>query len=171
MNQFSVILPSNASMNLYPENKTSSFKVNLPQTLELDSSKWEVELSEIQFEHSWYNIREGRNFIVKDIIAPTINELKKSEKTEKIRVMLDKKEDDVNLAYRNIITIPSGHYNSIKNILKAIHENDVTKFVRKVEYNFDELSKRTVITLPIKCRLDIKDSDIAKCLGFEKTLY
>ena len=135
MNQFSVILPSNASMNLYPENKTSSFKVNLPQTLELDSSKWEVELSEIQFEHSWYNIREGRNFIVKDIIAATINELEKSGKTDKkkIRVMLDKKEDDVNLAYQNIITIPSGHYDSIKNILKAIHRNDMTKFVRKVE--------------------------------------
>ena len=31
-----VTLPSNNSMDIYPNNKISSFKVNLPETLQLD---------------------------------------------------------------------------------------------------------------------------------------
>ena len=54
--QFYVILPSNSSMDIYPDNKISNFKVHLANPLKLDSTKWEVGLSEIQFPHLWYNM-------------------------------------------------------------------------------------------------------------------
>ena len=63
--QFYLTLPSNSSMDLYPDNKISSYKVNLPNTLHLDPLKWEVGLSEIQFVHTWYNVRKGKNIIRK----------------------------------------------------------------------------------------------------------
>ena len=66
--QFYVILPSNSSMDIYPDNKIPNFKVYLANPLQLDSAKWEVGLSEIQFPHLWYNIREGKNIIEKQIL-------------------------------------------------------------------------------------------------------
>ena len=51
--KFYIVLPSNSSTNLYPDNKISSFKVHLSNPLQLYPTKWEVTLSEI---HSWYNV-------------------------------------------------------------------------------------------------------------------
>ena len=42
-----VTLPSNSSMDIYPDKKISSFKVNLPETV--DPEHREVALKEIQF--------------------------------------------------------------------------------------------------------------------------
>ena len=59
-----VTLPSNSSMDIYPDNKISSFKVNLPETLQVDPEHWEVALKEIQFAHLWYNVRKGKNYFI-----------------------------------------------------------------------------------------------------------
>ena len=59
-----VTLPSNSSMDIYPDNKISSFKVNLPETLQVDPEHWEVALKEIQFPHLWYNVRKGKNYFI-----------------------------------------------------------------------------------------------------------
>ena len=37
-----VTLPSNNSMDIYLNNKISSFKVNLPETLQVDQEHWEA---------------------------------------------------------------------------------------------------------------------------------
>ena len=50
---FYITLPSNSSMDIYPDNKISSFKVNLPETLQVDSEHWEVALKQIQIPHIW----------------------------------------------------------------------------------------------------------------------
>ena len=55
--QFHMILPSNSSMKYFPENTTSSFIMELPQTVELHG-EWEVALSEIQFLCSFFHIRK-----------------------------------------------------------------------------------------------------------------
>jgi len=38
----------------------------LPETLELERERWEVGLSEIQFPVTWYNVREGKNSVIKE---------------------------------------------------------------------------------------------------------
>ena len=48
-------LPSNASMDIYPENKTSEFIVHLPNEINLTGNDWEVGLAEIFYPNSWYN--------------------------------------------------------------------------------------------------------------------
>ena len=145
-NQFSIVLPSNSSMDLFPNNKTSSFKVNLPNNLELDSAKWEVALSEIQFEHTWYNIRNGKNVIFKEM---------KNVSHEKETVGI-----------RTKITIPPGYYSSVDDILMELDKNDNTQEMRRIHYEFNKLSRRTLITLPSETILDMNGSDIARCLGF-----
>ena len=49
-------------MQYFPDNKTSNFVTKLPRTLQLDG-EWEVGLTEIDYLHTWYNIREGRNAV------------------------------------------------------------------------------------------------------------
>jgi hypothetical protein len=51
-------LPSNASLNVYPENVGARFKVKLPKPLKMEASEgWEVGLVDIQFKCSWTNLR------------------------------------------------------------------------------------------------------------------
>ena len=50
-------LPSNASMNFYPNNKANSYKVQLPKTLDLDG-EYEVDLVSIQYPYNWPNYTE-----------------------------------------------------------------------------------------------------------------
>ena len=61
---FCLTLPSNACTDIFPDNSGGFYKTNLPQELRLDSSNWEVGLSEITYvSNSWDNVREGENVI------------------------------------------------------------------------------------------------------------
>ena len=60
--EFYVMLPSNSSMQYFPDKKTSNFLTKLPRTLQLDG-EWEVGLAEIDYPHTWYNVREGKNSV------------------------------------------------------------------------------------------------------------
>ena len=57
MDQFYIRLPSNSSMNVYPENRTSSYVTKLSNEIHL-TGRWEIGLKEIQYPLSWFNIEE-----------------------------------------------------------------------------------------------------------------
>lgn len=57
--QFLVTLPSNSSMNYFPDNSMSNYKTKLAQFVELDNS-WEVALTEIQYPRSWMDSQRGK---------------------------------------------------------------------------------------------------------------
>ena len=70
-----VMLPS-SSMDTYPANKISNFKVNLPETLQVDLEHWEVALKEIQFPYLWYSVRKDKScFIGWYNTVPPVKEL------------------------------------------------------------------------------------------------
>ena len=53
---FYLVLPSNSSPHILSENRTSSYKVQLPHPLELDITKWEFALPEVQSPNNFYTI-------------------------------------------------------------------------------------------------------------------
>ena len=59
-----VMLPSNRSMDTYPDNKDLSFKVNLPEALQVDLEHWKVALKKIQFPSLEYNMRKDKNYFI-----------------------------------------------------------------------------------------------------------
>ena len=71
---FCLVLLSNSSPHIFSENKTTSFKVQLPHLLELDVTKWGVALLEVQFPNNFYTIREGHNIVIKQYISPSTDE-------------------------------------------------------------------------------------------------
>lgn len=50
-----ITLPSNASMDIFPKNTTTSFTVQLARPLEIPEGT-EVGLAEVQYPHSWYSV-------------------------------------------------------------------------------------------------------------------
>ena len=57
---FHLTLPSNASLDVFPDNKTTEYRVKLPQPIDLDGN-WEVGLYSISYPNTWYT---QRNLIV-----------------------------------------------------------------------------------------------------------
>ena len=58
--EFYVTLPSNSSMQYFPDNKTLNFVTELSRTL-LDG-EWELGLAEIDYPHIWNNISKEKKF-------------------------------------------------------------------------------------------------------------
>jgi len=52
---FYITLPSNASLDVFQNNTSSSYQVNLAQPLHLDGS-WQVAMTEMSYPHTWYNL-------------------------------------------------------------------------------------------------------------------
>lgn len=59
---FYLTLPSDNSLNYFPENKISHFITRLPTPIEL-RGEWEVGLVELMYPHTWYNVNEQNNLI------------------------------------------------------------------------------------------------------------
>ena len=55
---FYLTLPSNASSDVFPDNKTTSYRVKLPQTIDLEGN-WEVGLYSISYPNTWYTLQKG----------------------------------------------------------------------------------------------------------------
>ena len=53
---FHLTLPSDGSMETFPDNTLAHFKTLLPQTLDLSDGEWEVGLTEMMFPNNLENI-------------------------------------------------------------------------------------------------------------------
>jgi hypothetical protein len=55
---FYLTLPSNSSQQFYPENTLTHFTTQLAHAVDLEG-QWEVGLVEIQYPHTWHNMKDG----------------------------------------------------------------------------------------------------------------
>ena len=58
MSRFHLTLPSNSSVEYYPENTVTRFTTKLPNNIDVDG-EWKVALSEISVPSRVYNVMEG----------------------------------------------------------------------------------------------------------------
>ena len=64
MSRFYLTLPSNSSMDYYPQNTVAQYTTKLNSTIELDGD-WEVGLTEISFPFSIENVVDRECFFSK----------------------------------------------------------------------------------------------------------
>ena len=169
--QFSVVLPSNSSMDVFPDNRTSSYKVVLPDTLELDRERYEVALSEIQFPVTWYNVRKGKNFFDKVVYNLTEDEF--YERNAMIPEDMDRKstadfKPPIPITYK--ISIPSGYYSTPEEIVAQLNEGEAKMF-RPIKFHYDPIGRRIKMEMEKDCVLQTRSSGIAVCLGFHAEEY
>ena len=63
---FYLTLPSNSSMDYFPDNTLTHFTTRLPQMMDLVGSQ-EIGLTEIQYPHSCYNIKKREAWVHVDV--------------------------------------------------------------------------------------------------------
>lgn len=141
--QFYLWLPSNSSMELFPDNTLAEYRVQLPQSIKL-VDEWEVAITEIQYPHTWNNVHAihmWNKFYVKK-----------------------------GLAVKGYV-IPAGHYFSIESIVKSM--NDLiqnSEYKNQIHFTFDKLSRK--VSVRIADGLELFFSDVGALLGFKReTLY
>ena len=157
--------PSNASMHIYPKNTLAQYTINLQTPLVLGEN-YEVGLCEIQYPHSWDNVRRGHNTF--DISFQSPRRAGKWMTMEK--------------------EIPAGYYATIPELLKAIlrvypSTNKKTMTLTGLEMKFNKTTRRVKIstnnmhlemrrsdgqvgTRKTKAAAIIFKGDIARLLGF-----
>ena len=138
--QFYLHLPSNSSLDKFPNNTLTEYRVGLPQTISL-TGEWEVALTEIHYPHSWNNVQG--NF--------------------QNRFYLRNKE--LSGVWEAQI-IPPGHYSSIADVIAKMNElvDNGDRFKDDVKFSYDPL--RRIVTVHLQNSAEVYFSDIGQMLGF-----
>ena len=138
--QFYLHLPSNSSLDKFPNNTLTEYRVGLPQTITLEGD-WEVALTEIHYPHSWNNVQG--NFMNRFYL----------------------RNQDVGGVWEPLIT-PPGHYSSIEDILKKMNElvEDKKRFKDDVKFSYDSFTRKVTIHLQNNSEIDLQN--IGYMLGF-----
>lgn len=157
MKEFFVTLLSNSSMNIFAENKTSSFTVHLPEKITLNGS-WSVGVAEIHYNYNFFNVTTHNNAlkIVKKISDNSENALKPSHKLQ----------------------ITPGYYNSVSDLIEAVNIQLKTNRYIANAYgitsnsfiSLDKMSNRTVVNkewIPEGLESISFEGRLALQLGFE----
>ena len=141
--QFYLHLPSNSSLDKFPNNTLTEYRVGLPQTVSL-TEDWEVALTEIHYPHSWNNVQGNfqDRFYVRNQELSGVWE---------------------------VLIIPPGHYASIEAILLKMKElvDNEKRFTDDVRFSYDTLSRK--VTVHLQNNAELSFGDIGYVLGFSPT--
>lgn len=115
MSDFFITLVSNSSMNIYPENKTSSFTVLLPEKISLKGD-WCVAVAEIHYNYNFFNVNDRNNKIklINNTMNTNTNEMISGEKVHELHVR-------------------SGYYATVKDVIDTIN-TQVSPYLHKNGY-------------------------------------
>ena len=133
--EFYVTLPSNSSVQYFPDNKTTNFVTKLSRTLQLDG-ECEVGLAEIDYPHTWHNIREAKNSV----------EIYVSDKWDRE------------------FSIQPGYYQNVIDVIDALRKAGLANLT-DVVVTYDDTSKRVTVKCVEGAILELR-GDIARMFGF-----
>ena len=138
MSSFYVQLPSNSSMEYFPNNTVANFKTQLRQPIELDG-EWEVGLSELVTPTQWKNVDdEGNNFF----------SAKEAE------------------AWSEQFTIPPGYYANNEMFIKYFKSILQNANIRKV-IGYNDRSRRIEFKLPAGMTMRFQKT-LGRILGYHE---
>ena len=123
-------------MQYFPDNKTSNFVTKLSRTIQQDG-EWEVGIAEIDYPHTWYNIREGKNSV--EIYVP----------------------DD---KWAQEFSIQPGYYEKVIDVIDALRKAGLANLT-DVVLSSDNTSKRVTVKCVKGAILELR-GDIARMFGF-----
>lgn len=137
MSDFYITLLSNSSMDIYPDNRTSSFTVHIPRNLSLVGD-WDVAAAEIHYPYVFFTVQKDENKI----------QLQTLDITKKY---IDSKGVDIQGAKWTELEITPGFYKDVNAIINALNET-ISKNVKKLVkfFQFDDKTNRVFINKTYK---------------------
>ena len=139
--QFYLTLPSNSSMENFPDNTLTNFKTKLAQPIEL-IGEWEVALSELQYPRSWYNLRKSENHIHCDV-------------------------NGSGRGYFLTSFVPFGYYPTIKQFVAAVNKTLKTDANGDIWLTFNEVSRKVTVHVKNQARFAFTRR-FGNMIGFDK---
>ena len=125
--QFYVTLPSNSSLEIFPDNTLTEFKIKLPERVDLVGT-WEVGLASITFPHTWFNIRkENEKFYYGDGGIWSVG------------------------------ILPIGYYTSVTEIVEAIDKEIKDDGVTGISLKLDTRSQKVTVVLSAGKKLSFEN--------------
>lgn len=123
MKEFFVTLLSNSSMNLFPDNKTSSFTVQLAEKITLNGS-WSVGVAEVHYNYNFFNVTPNNN---------------------RIKVLM-KKQIENSIPSMHLIDITPGYYDTVADLVDTINIK-MNKYclIPSPLISIDKISNRTIV--------------------------
>ena len=146
MGDFYLVLPSNNSLDFFPQNTLTEYTTCLPNTINL-TGDWEVGLVEIQYPHNWYNVPA-----------------EESCRTFRVRCQSADNGNGPQAAYD--FMIPAGYYHRVQTMLNQIEEkaNHVLRSTNNaIHFKYDKISRKVSMDRSL-CRLTLPPH-IRKLLG------
>ena len=137
---FYIVIPSNTPSFTDTPNYASNFKIQLPKSLELDKSKWEVALVQINFPISWHVV-SGRKYYVNFYREPFHTHEAVEQKSRRI---------------------PKGNYYLIQDLIDAL--NDLKDDEIKSFFKMTKTGKASLVLAPFEY-VSLSPS-LASLLGF-----
>lgn len=122
---------SNSSMDYHPDNKTSTFTVQLPRNIQLNG-EWKVSLFEIQYPYSFFTVQEGQNEMMLQLFTASSEFIASKGKTKPPTTSVS-------------VKITPGFYMSVKDLIYGV--NKVVKKDTKLDnfFHYDAISQRVSI--------------------------
>ena len=141
---FYMTLPSNASMDVYPDNTCAEYKIRTPRSYYL-KNQYEVGLSEIQYPHTWETFRDSTDY----------------------KVSYRK----VDVSTTETVTISAGHYKTIPDLIDELNREFVREFKDEedihIRFSYNAISR----TVKMSCK-NIHSvyisMGLAQVLGFDE---
>jgi hypothetical protein len=133
-------------MDYFPDNTLTHFTTRLPQMMDLDGS-WEIGLAEIQYPHSWYNIKKWEAWVQVDVLF------------------------EASQLQRHTFELPGGYYSSPKWILKAIEgKKHRTPLRKKFDIGMNEIEHKIGNAVKKDCKVTISPL-LQHMLGFKQAIF
>ena len=145
---FYLVLPSNSSMHLHPNNTLTNYVTMLPRRISL-SAEWECGLVEINYPHNWFNVREKDGVFT---IQPETGRL------DEYGVSRD--------CYRTFID--ASYYDNPDTLFRAINKKLIMSPKSKknrVKLSYSNISQKATVHLSPNTKLTMTE-DMGHMLGF-----
>ncbi len=141
---FYLTLPSNSSLDFFPENTLTHYKVRLPYTIALDG-QWEVGLAEIQYPHTWYNVQGS---------ACNIRVCSKPGGA----ISVDK-----------ALTLSNGYYQDVSTLVECINRQLSSKLdlPEEIAFRYDTITQKVALRITDAYRIKL-DPGLHRLLGFDE---
>lgn len=133
---FFMLLPSNASLDLYSDNTLTSYTVHLPETIRLEG-EYEVGLQSIIWPRSFYNVPDN---------ISRIDYLNKDGIPDSVRIQ-------------------PGYYDSMETLISAINAKMKARLTDKITLTFDKISEKVYVSVKNGYRL-VLENQLSQILGF-----
>ena len=146
---FYLTLPSNSSMEYYPDNSASHYHVKLPQDINL-TGEYEVGLSEILFSNTYFNIREWDCYF--NYLIPEKDSEEATPQESSPQATASNQPDDSAPSLVSVV-IPGGLYESNEHFTHTLNTS-VKKILGnqnnghpKVKFYYNKASKKASLTI------------------------